>query len=328
MANAILRRTGNEGLAIRTANARVGEHRDTGGIVDPTQSGIGGIQPTAQTAANPLMQGMIQRYSSLPPEKLQELAGMLGNSPQGQIVNRLLQQKRMMPNATPAPQQQQTQTPPTGLPGATAPVQQPLTGPTVQQNRGGMTPHRDMGGPLGIPMSAADPSWTRQEEEASTRTPSGFLAGSTPGRADAVHTQAPAGSYVIPADTIAGLGEGNSLAGAHVMDMIIRSGPHGIPMPQGTRGRGPPPAPRPAGTGYQAKGGGVHGKGHGGPTPVALSHGEFVLTPEEVMAIGDGDLARGHKILDAWVVLERKRQLKKMAALPGPVGARKTKKVA
>jgi hypothetical protein len=283
-------------------------HRDAGGIVDPTQSGIGGIQPSSQ-AQNPIYQGMIQRYSSLPPEKLQELSGMLGNSPQGQIVQRLLQQKQVMPQQG---QQQQPAQQPNAQPAA----------PQQQYRRGGVT--RAGGGPTGIPLSAADPSWSRQAEESASRPASGFLAGSTAGRADLVHTEAPGGSYIVPADVVAGLGEGNSLAGAKVMDMIINSGPHGIPMPQGRAGRGSPPPPRIAASGYQAKGGGVHGHPDKPDTPVALSHGEYFIHPQDVARVfGNGDLRHGHKVLDHWVQLERKRQIKNLVKLPIPVGAKK-----
>jgi hypothetical protein len=293
--------------------------RDVGGTVDPTQSGIGGVQPSSQTA-NPIYQGMIQRYSSLPPEKLQELAGMLGGSPQGQIVQRLLQQKRAMPQQqTVQPQQQaQARPQPTAMLNPVAGAQQQPSG----YRAGGMTSQRAGGGPMGIPGGAAMPWWSRQEEASADRPASGFLAGNTAGRADAINAQAPGGSYVIPADVIAGLGEGNSLAGARVMDMIVHSGPHGIPMAPGRAGRGPPGAPRAMAS--QAKGGGVQGAGSGRSMPVALSHGEYVVHPVDVArTFGEGDLKRGHRVLDHWVQLERARQIKKLKKLPIPVGAKK-----
>jgi hypothetical protein len=289
-------------------------HRDSGGIVDPTQSGIGGVQPSAQ-AASPLMQGMIQRYSSLPTEKLQELSSMLGSSPQGQVVGHLLNQRRAMPNVAAAQPRQ-------------APQQQQVT-PMQQQapaavRRGGEVPRRDMGG--GMSMGTDTPWWTRAEARSDQSGGSGFLAGSTAGRADALHTQAPGGSYILPADVVAGLGEGNSLAGARVVDTMLRTGPHGIPQAPARGGHGPPSAPR-LGS-FQAKGGGVQGQVSGTPTPVALSHGEYVVMPEHVVRIGGGDLKRGHRILDQWVQLERKRQIAKLKKLPGPVGAKKIEKKA
>lgn len=242
---------------------------------------------------------------------------MLGNSPQGQIVNHLLQQRRTMPNAAqPQARQQQAAT---ATPGAA---------PVASVRRGGLVPHRDAGGGMGVSSSMADPWWTRQQASQDSRG-GGFLQGSTPGRADALHTSAPAGAYILPADVVAGLGEGNSLAGARVWDTILRTGPHGIQQSPEHGGRGPPQAPRPAAMAGQAKGGGVHGDGSGKPTPVALSHGEIIVMPEDVKRFsqwfgGNGDLKHGHRILDAFVVYERRRQIKKLKSLPGPVGARKT----
>ena len=316
VANAILRRTGNEGLAIATANARephngyggIIRHRDSGGGVDPAS--IGGVAPSNNTM-NPITQGMIQRYSSYPVEKLQELAGMLGASPQGQIVQKVLAQRRAMPYAQTSARPAQQPTPISPIPQQTA--------------RHGGTIRRAQGGDMGISPSQGDPWWTRQQAAQNDR-PSGFLAGTTGGRTDAVHTAAPAGSYVLPADVIAGLGEGNSLAGAKVWDTILRSGPWGTPQLQGRSGHSIPQPPRPAAA--QAKGGDVQGGSEGAPTPVALSHGEVVVFPEDVKMFarhfgGTDDLKYGHRILDEFVMMERKRQIAKLKSLPPPVGAKK-----
>lgn len=288
IANAILRTGAPEGEAIATANKYFQRH-DVGGIVDPTSGGIGGITPSNQTA-NPMMQGMIQRYASLPPERLQELSVMMGGSPQGQIIQRILQQKRTQPNAA-AP---------------------------VAQCRGGRTPRRDIGG--GMSMSQADPTWARNDMSQETRGggATGYLHGTTSGRADAILTTAPAGSYVIPADVVAGLGEGNSLAGARVMDQIIRTGPHGIPMQRNPGvSHGPPRAP---GAFRESKGGPIgRNAARQEQTPVALSHGEFVVPMEHVMHWGGGDLTKGHKVFDEFVVRMRKHIIDQMKKLPGPV---------
>jgi hypothetical protein len=284
------------------------------GSVDPSQgAGIGGVQPTAQTQ-NPMLQGLIQRYASMPTEKLTELSAMMGGSSQGQLIQRLLQQRRVMPQQNQPPQQQ---------------AAQPGMAPTapVQQRHGGATPKRAGGGSmLGVPLSSADPWWTKQEAYSADKPAAGYLSGSTPGRADAIKTQAPGGSYVVPADVIAGLGDGNSLAGARVMDAIVQSGPHGIPQERMGRGAGPPRAPAPyreqqAAGGVTRRAGGVSGQGEG--TPVALSHGEYVVHPEHVVRIGGGNLRRGHRILDQFVIHMRKHQIKTLKSLPGPVGAKK-----
>lgn len=163
----------------------------------------------------------------------------------------------------------------------------------------------------------------------------GFLHGTTPGRADKVQTSAPGGSYIVPADVIAGLGQGNSLAGARVMDAILGSGPHGISLPRGGGGRGAPrpPAPvRAAANGgpiqlfpERRAAGGVKGKQE---TPVLLSHGEYSIAPHHCERIGtlkgveehpDVRRRRGHSLLDRWVVDQRKKQVREIKNLPPPV---------
>lgn len=263
------------------------KHRDTGGMVDPTSPPIGGIAPSAQTM-NPQAQAMVQRYSALPTEKLYELSAQLGQSPEGQIVRKLLQQKQAIP-------QQGMQPPPQGYAGGGAPSISP---------------------------SMATPWWVRQEAEGDTRgAATGFLNGATAGRADSLKTSAPSGSYVLPADVVAGLGEGNSLAGARVVQSMLSTGPHGIPMP---RGGGRNTIPKPPAIGelrqFAADGGDVGGED---ATPVALSHGEFVIRPQDVSQLGGGDLKRGHRILDAFVLHVRKKHIDKLKSLPGPVGAKK-----
>lgn len=234
-----------------------------GGITDPMAGGA--LAPSPQTM-NPMTQGMIQRYASMAPERLRELAVMMGGSPQAQIIQRVLQQKRMAPALA----------------------------------DGGMTPN-------------FSPWWTRSQERAETSGAgaTGFLHGSTPGRADEILTTAPAGAHVIPSDVISGLGEGNSLAGAKAMEHIIRTGPGGVQMPRGGGGHG---FPRPPGVPHQASGGSVVEQ-----TPVALSHGEWVASPEDVLRWGNGDAKLGHRIFDHFIVEMRKLIIKTMKALPGPV---------
>ena len=97
IANAMLARGVPEGESIATANKLV--HRDGGGMVpaNPTP----GLQPNVGTS-NPLEYGAIQRFSAMSPEQLQELLPRLGGSPMAQIAQRVLMQKRIMPQAQPA----------------------------------------------------------------------------------------------------------------------------------------------------------------------------------------------------------------------------------
>jgi hypothetical protein len=216
-----------------------------------------------------------------------------------------------------------------GMAIATANARVRATGGIVATDGDGGIMARAIGGTMS-PSSA--PWFTRQQARSSQ---SGFLHGITPGRADLVKTTAPAGAFVIPADVVAGLGEGNGLAGASTVEKMLRSGPHGIPMPKGGAGRGPPRPPRigrasgGATYGYVPKGGPWTGpklfRASGGEapgpdaTPVALSDGEYVVGPHDVIRVGKGDHGRGIKWLEGFVVHHRKKQIERLKKLPGPV---------
>lgn len=303
-ANAILKSGASEKIAIATANKYAQHHRDQGG-------GIGGIAPSSQNQ-DPMIQNMIQRYASVPTEKLTEMAARVGNSPQGGVINHLLMQRRMQPQNAPDPS---ITPPPTATDGGAA---SSSGAAPVRQARGGQTPKRADGGPMGISAGEASPWWTRRDQSSADASgPSlGFLHGPTPGRADAIETSAPAGSHVIPADVVAGLGEGNSLAGAARMEQVIHTGPGGMSLPRGGGGHSMPRPPAPP---KDARGGNVGHEEKPENTPVMLSHGEYVVHPDDVKRWGHGDQKAGHAAWDAWIVQQRKKQIKKLKSLPGPV---------
>jgi hypothetical protein len=282
-------------------------YRDVGGGI----AGAPITQPTTTMA--PQQQQQLQQYSQMTVEQLQQLAAQYGNSPQGQMVQKVLQQKKMMPQAA----QTATPTPPQGQ-GIAAAQPGMASGGILDsmKMRRLSRPRFDEGGDV------PEMPWFGKAEARELAT--GYLHGATSGRADKIITQAPGGAYVIPADVIAGLGDGNNLAGAKIMNEVLKTGPAGTALPRGARGSGPPrpPALR---IGYPdlysaAKGGRMkHGEGE--PVDVALSHGEMVLTPEQVRWIGGGDLKKGHARLDKFVKKMRGDTIKKMRKLPGPVGA-------
>lgn len=106
-----------------------------------------------------------------------------------------------------------------------------LTSADTGMATGGMIPrqHFDVGG---MSLGEADPSWTRAAESQSVDR-HGLLASPIAGRTDKLAISPISGSYVVPADVISGLGEGNTLAGANVMQRILETGPHGLRMPNG-----------------------------------------------------------------------------------------------
>ena len=288
--------------------------RDDGGAIDPNQAGgVGGIMPSLQSVS-PQGQRMQAQYSGMPTEKLQELSGMMGGTPQGQVIRGILTRRLTQPNAQGAQPQQQAAQPQQAVP---QPQQQPQGAA-----QGGII-KRDLGG--GMSLSQADPYWARSEQAAESHA-SGYLSGDTFGRADSLKATAPGGAHVIPADVISSLGEGNSEAGARVMDQIMQSGPYGTPMPRhgghGSSMPRAPAAPPDGGTSTStyrpniAKGGGV--QGGTGTTPVMLSHGEYVIHPDHIVH-KFGDLKTGHKALDQFVEEERARHIATLKKLPGPV---------
>ncbi len=116
----------------------------------------------------------------------------------------------------------------------------------------------------------------------------GPILSSVPGRTDNHPMDVSSGSYVLPADHISSLGEGNTAAGMEVVRHMLG--------------------------GLGADGGSQLGE----PVPINAAGGEFVIAPEVVMAIGGGDIKRGHEMLDQWVLLNRKKHISTLRGLPGP----------
>lgn len=62
-------------------------------------------------------------------------------------------------------------------------------------------------------------------------------------------------------------------------------------------------------------------KAHGGESsgvPIVAAGGEFVVSPEQVRQIGAGDIDRGHRVLDAFVLRARKELIDKLGKLAPP----------
>lgn len=129
-----------------------------------------------------------------------------------------------------------------------------------------------------------------------------YLGGDTLGRADHVMSSVAPGAYVIPADVIAGLGDGNSEAGARVWDDVLQSMLAHSPRL------------------HLAHGG--RGKGIAAPEPVALSHGEAVVGPDDVRRIGGGSYKSGWAILDHFVKKARAHHIAELKKLAPPVGSK------
>jgi len=122
------------------------------------------------------------------------------------------------------------------------------------------------------------------------------------GRTDHLPMHVPSGSYVLPADIVSAMGEGNTMAGFKVVKGIFSK-----------------PVPFMGGLPYNAQ---SVGKANGGstspPVPIVAAGGEYVIAPHEVTHIGKGDMDHGHKILDAFVKKMRAKTIKTLKGLPGP----------
>ena len=124
------------------------------------------------------------------------------------------------------------------------------------------------------------------------------------GRTDHLPMHVPSGAYVIPADIISAMGEGNTMAGFKVANTIFSK----IPFMGGAPGMD-----------AQL---GLPGKAGGGSieeaVPIVAAGGEYVISPEDVRRIGEGDLDRGHQELDLFVKHMRQKTIKTLKNLPGP----------
>jgi hypothetical protein len=128
------------------------------------------------------------------------------------------------------------------------------------------------------------------------------------GRTDHLPMTVHSGSYVLPADIISASGEGNTIAGFKHAKRVFGGTPYG-----GARGvygqeHGP--------YGMMASGGKIHDDDKG--VPIVAAGGEYVLHPDQVRAVGGGDIDTGHKVLDEFVKRVREELVHTLKHLPGP----------
>lgn len=153
------------------------------------------------------------------------------------------------------------------------------------------------------------------------------------GRTDHLPMNVPSGAYVIPADIISAMGEGNTMAGfKHVKRMFDGMAYNGQKSPYNAAERpyaastaqpydeasNPYGADLPTG---KAEGGETEsGEDHDdkATVPIVAAGGEYVLTPDEVRLAGAGDLDTGHRVLDKFIKDYRAQTVKTLSKLPGP----------
>ena len=132
------------------------------------------------------------------------------------------------------------------------------------------------------------------------------------GRTDHLPMEVPSGSYVIPADIISGLGQGNTIAGFKVAKSLFGVPFYGQKKPGAGVPYGGSGAPYGMDLPEKAEGGEVTG------VPIVAAGGELVLSPDQVMHVGQGSLDDGHRILDEFVKQYRAKLVDTLSKLPGP----------
>lgn len=122
----------------------------------------------------------------------------------------------------------------------------------------------------------------------------GAIIGHTDGRADEVPMQVPDGAYVLTADHVSSMGEGNTLAGFKKLDKMF---------PKSATARH---APRQATK-----------RAAGGAVPIYAADGEYVICPDDITDRW-GDLKDGHRYLDEWQTSSRKEHVNTLRKLAPP----------
>lgn len=120
-------------------------------------------------------------------------------------------------------------------------------------------------------------------DELANKVHVGPIHSSVAGRTDHLPINVPSGSYVIPADIVSAIGEGNTLAGFQVLNRVF-----------GTQQLGDEP-----------------------PVEIVAAGGEYVISPAVAMTLG-GEKGDGHAILDDFVTQYRAKTIKTLKTLPGP----------
>ena len=154
------------------------------------------------------------------------------------------------------------------------------------------------------------------------RLHTGPIHSAVAGRTDHLPMHVPSGSYVIPADIVSALGEGNTMAGFKRIKSMFGGTPYGQGSAPYSKGSAPydksaapydaPDAPYGMDLPGRAAGGEVPA------VPIVAAGGEYVLSPEEVRKIGRGDMDLGHAALDEFVKRFRRETIRTLQKLPPP----------
>jgi hypothetical protein len=196
------------------------------------------------------------------------------------------------------------------------------TGAALVPRLGGhLVPHLASGGLPNLGLGPSDSSTAGMNLRQSARSlyhPGGFIHSGVAGRTDALPLAVPADSHVIPADVVSGIGEGNSIKGARLLDQIFHAGPWGAKAVK---------------TGPAERAMSFARGGHGDRiTEILAAGGEYVVRPEAVARYGGAarrqdpkrhgrksDMSAGHDTIDDFILRARKHVIATTRKLPGPV---------
>lgn len=148
-------------------------------------------------------------------------------------------------------------------------------------------PHMARGGKLGVmrPIHMKEPKMSHVPHFG------GVFHSKVPGRTDKLNVSVPHNSYIIPSDVVSGIGQGNTMAGASILNHSL---------------------------GFKDNPVGKTGFASGGMVPIVVAGGEYHVMPEQVKKVGKGNMTHGHQILDAFVKHIRKNTIKDMKGLAPP----------
>ena len=167
------------------------------------------------------------------------------------------------------------------------------------------------GGPFAdMSYDKGDMSYTKSEFPTQHQVHTGPIHSPVAGRTDHLPMNVKAGAYVIPADIISSMGEGNTMAGFRIARKMFSSQPY---MAKGEQPYTTIAAPYNEGKPY-----GARADGGKAPVEIVAAGGEYVISPEDVIRLGEGDIDHGHEILDNFVTGFRAKTIKTLKKLPGP----------
>lgn len=183
-------------------------------------------------------------------------------------------------------------------------------GAGIPRNVGGLSSKKPWNGYANG--GAMQPPWFERQEARGMTQASGLLKSTIPGRTDKIPMSVPGGSFVLPADIPSALGQGNTMAGGTILDRMFNRGAYGMSLPHAKAGSSTKMIRKSSLTKKFASGGDT-GQAH-----IIAAGGEYVLSPDQVRAIGGGDINKGHEILDAFVKHVRSQHIQTLKKLPGP----------